>query len=92
MNNLKLVESMITANDTNDLEKFTKEHKEKFSKLNVMEQSPEVKFQKDGAALHFLQKSLINLEKQMNICPARCKSFNSLAICYFVLQPEHLFI
>ena len=48
MNNLKLVESMITANDTNDLERFTKEHKEKFSKLNVMEQSPKIKFQKDG--------------------------------------------
>ena len=69
--NLKLVESMITANDTNDLERFTKEHKEKFSELNVMEQSPKIKFQKDGAALHFLPKSLINLEKQMNIFLAR---------------------
>ena len=71
MNNLKLVESMITANDTNDLERFTKEHKEKLSKLYVMEQSPKIKFQKDVAVLHFLPKSLINLEKQMNIFPAR---------------------
>ena len=67
MNNLKLVESMITANDTNDVERFTKEHKEKFSQLTAMEQSPKIKFQKDGAALHFLPKSLINLEKQMDI-------------------------
>ena len=56
MNNLKLVESIITANDTNDLERFTKEDIEKFSKLNVMEQSPKIKFQKDGTALHFLPK------------------------------------
>ena len=73
MNNLKLVESVITANDTNDFERFTKQHKEKFSKLLVMEQSPKIKFQKDGAALHFLPKSLSNLEKQKNIFPARYK-------------------
>ena len=89
---------MITANDTNDIEKFNKEHKKKFSKLNVIEQSPKIKFQKDGAALHFLAKSPINSEKQMAILPARCKFFNSLAICYFALslamnlQPEHLSI
>ena len=73
MNNLKLVESVITANDTNDFERFTKQHKEKFSKLLVMEQSPKIKFQKDSAALHFLPKSLINLKKQKNIFPARYK-------------------
>ena len=52
-------------------------HKEKLSKLNVMEQSPKMKFQKDGAVLHFLPKSLINLEKQINIFLARYKFFNS---------------
>ena len=86
MNNLKLVESMLTANDTNDLERFTKKHKEKFSKLNVMEQSPKIKFQKDGTALHFIPKSLITLEKQMNIFLAWYELFNSLVICYFVLS------
>ena len=53
-----------------------------------MEQSPKIKFQKDGAALHFLPKSFINLEKQMNVFPARCKFFNSLDICYSVKQNE----
>ena len=77
---------MITANDTNDLERFTKEHKEKFSELNVMEQSPKIQFQKDGATLHFIPKSLINLEKQMSIFPTRYKFFNSLVICYIVMS------
>ena len=69
-----------------------------FSKLNVMEQSPKIKFQKDGAALHFLPKFLINLGKQMNIFLAGYKFFNSLVICYSVLsqainlQPEHISI
>ena len=59
MNNLKLVESMIAANDTNGLDRFTKEYKEKFSKLNVKEQSPKIKFHKDGTALHFIPKSFL---------------------------------
>ena len=58
----------------------------KTSKLNVMEQSPKIKLYKDGAALHFLPKSLINLEKQMNIFLERYTFFNSLVICYFVLS------